>query len=242
MRFYRDKISLFRPALRLCVALLLFGTLRATAQLPDQATVIRGIDAAVQARINHVASYTVLEHFAVFRSDNQSAPDAEMLLRTEYQKNHGKTFTVVSQRGTGVLGKQILASIMENEKKMSQPGVRENVLINSTNYEMHLRAGPPQMLGGRSCLVLNIRPHHNDASLFAGTLWVDAKDYSIVQLAGKATKSHSLLTGAADVLRQYTLVNGYPMATHAMANTHSGLLGDTTVRVDSTNYQLQLIP
>ena len=36
-----------------------------TAQQIDQASVIRGIDAAVRARVNSIAGYAVTEHYAV---------------------------------------------------------------------------------------------------------------------------------------------------------------------------------
>jgi hypothetical protein len=53
--------------------------------------------------------------------------------------------------------------------------------------------------------------------MIAGTLWVDAKDGSIVQIVGTATQSPSIFTGAAQVMRLYASVNGFAMATQARA-------------------------
>jgi hypothetical protein len=135
----------------------------------------------------------------------------------------------------------VLAALLDNEKRMSQPGNVETALINSTNYEMNLDARAQEQLKGRDCLVLDITPRRNSQFLFKGKLWVDAHDYAIVQLKGTASKSAFFLASAADVTRQYDEINGLPMATHAQAISGSSLLGQTVVKIDYTNYQLDLI-
>ena len=145
----------------LALCLLLFPFL-AHGQNADLATVIRGIDASVQNRVVHVASYVAIEHYSVYRGSNKTAPDAEMTVRTEYRRSQGKNFTILSQNGSSLLRNKLLGTLLDNEKKMSQPGTRENVLINSANYAMTLQAGTPQMLNGHPCLVLNLHPRRND--------------------------------------------------------------------------------
>jgi hypothetical protein len=203
---------------------------------------VQGIDASVQARIDHVAGYTVTEHYAVFRNGNESHPAAEMTVRTDYRKEQGKSYTILSQSGSGLLRSQLLGTVLDREKQMSQPGMRETVLVNSANYEMKLKSATTLMVDGHECLVLSLTPRRNSPSLFQGTLWVDAADYSIVQLEGTAAKSPSFLTGATQVMRQYAKFDGFPMATHASAVSKSALLGQTVVKIDYTAYQIQLRP
>jgi hypothetical protein len=75
-----------------------------------------------------------------------------------------------------------------------------------------------------------------------GTLMVDSKDGSIVQLDGSATQSASIFTGAAQVMRHYVNVNGFSMATQARAVSDSFILGRTTVTIDYRDYKIQLRP
>ena len=75
-----------------------------------------------------------------------------------------------------------------------------------------------------------------------GTLMVDSKDGSIVQLDGSATQSASIFTGAAQVMRHYFNVNGFSMATQARAVSDSFILGQTTVTIDYRDYKIQLRP
>lgn len=212
------------------------------AQQSDDATVIRGIDASVKARIDNLAAYTVFERYAVFRGHDEGRPVAEMLVKTDYRKNFGKTYTILSQSGSAIMRNEVLGNLLDNEKRMSQPGNVETALINSSNYEMKVEPGGPQRLDGRECLVVALTPRRNSPFLFKGELWVDAADYSIVQLNGIASKSPSFLTNPPEVFRQYTKIAGFPMATHAKAVTKSTLLGETIVKVDYQNYQIQVQP
>ncbi|MDR3727173.1 MAG: hypothetical protein P4K86_09050 [Terracidiphilus sp.] len=225
-------------------ALFLFSlaSLALPAQQLDQQAVIRQIDASVKSRINGIASYSVNEHYAVYRNSDESHPVAEMMVRTDYKNGSGKTYTTLSESGSSLVRSQVLGRILENEKLMSQPDNRRQALVTSTNYEMKLKSDAKQMIDGRECLVLSLTPRRPSPFLFNGTLWVDATDYSIVQLQGMAAKSHSMLTGPAQVARQYANVDGFPMATHARALSNSFLLGQTIVKIDYQGYQIQPPP
>ncbi len=209
-------------------------------QEPDGTAIIRGVDAAVKARIDNVSSYSDTEHYAVFRSHDENHPAAEMTVKTVYRKGQGKNFTVLSESGSAFLRREILGSVLDNEKRLSQPGTVETALINSQNYDMKLDPAATQQIDGRDCLAISLSPRRNSPYLFKGKLWVDAKDFSIVQLQGTASKSPMLLTSAAEVSRQYSKVNGFPMATHAKAVSNSGLLGQTIVKIDYKDYEVAL--
>ena len=225
-------------------ACLLAYTALATAsaqQAPDLAIIVRGVDGSVKDRLERLASYTVTEHYAVYRGRDFSKPAAEMLVRTTYKKETGKSYQILSQSGSSLWRNEVLKTLLENEQKMSQPRNVETALINSTNYVMKLDKNAAQTLDGRQCLVLNITPRRNSQYLFKGTLWVDAHDFEIVQLKGTASKSAFFLANAAEVTRQYAEFSSLPMATHAEAVSASALLGQTVVKVDYSGYDLQLL-
>lgn len=209
------------------------------AQIPDTRTVIQGVDASVKNRIDRIADYSVTEHYVVFRGKDEH-PAAEMVVQTVYRKETGKSYTILSQKGSSIWRNEVLGTLLDNEKKMSQPGNVETALINSSNYEMKLDANPRQGLNGRDCLVLDITPRRNSEYLFRGKLWVDSHDFEIVQLKGTASKSATFLARAAEVSRQYAEIEGLPMATHAEAVSGSALLGQTVVKIDYMNYKIDL--
>ncbi len=226
----------FTAALFLCG----LATARMSAEQLDESAVIRQIDASVRSRLDVVMGYSVTESYAVFRGGDEVHPVAEMSVKTDYRKEAGKTYTILSESGSALVRKAVLGTILDHEKTINKPGIREGSWITSANYEMKLKSGTTQSVDGRDCIILSITPKRKTPYLINGTLWVDVKDYSIVQLHGVSSKSPSIFTGPTDMMRQYARVNGFAMATHARAVSNSFLLGKTVVTIDYRGYQMQL--
>jgi outer membrane lipoprotein-sorting protein len=218
------------------------GSAATPAMQPDAAAIIQRVDAAVKARVDSILSYTVTEHYAVYRNNDEVHPVAEMTVKTVYQKDTGKSYTILSQQGSSIMRSLVLGGILDNEKRINQPGVREGSWIISTNYDFKLKPGGTQQVNGRDCFLLAMTPRRKAPYLIDGTLWVDATDGSIVQLEGTSSKSSSLLTGPTKVMRQYASVSGFSEATHARAESDSSLFGRTVVKIDYEGYQIQLRP
>jgi outer membrane lipoprotein-sorting protein len=212
------------------------------AQQVDANSVIQRVDAAVKARVDHVAAYTVTEHYAVYRGKDEAHPAAEMTVKTEYKQGTGKNYTILSQSGSTFIQNHVLATILDREKEINLPGNRERSWITSANYQMQLKSGALERIDERDCLALAISPKSKAPNLIQGTLWVDAKDGSIVRIEGTASQSPSIFTGPAHVERQYASMDGYGMATHARAVSDSFLLGRTVITIDYRDYQMQLRP
>jgi outer membrane lipoprotein-sorting protein len=210
------------------------------AQQQDSASVIAQVDAAVKARIDNVESYTVTEHYAVYRGTDETHPAAEMTVQTVYRQDSGKSYTILSESGSEFIRNHVLRTVLDNEKNLNLPGTVEHSWFTSANYEMQLKHGGIQLLDGRECLALAIHPKHKATNMIEGTLMVDAKDGSIVQLDGTASQSASIFTGPAQVMRHYVNLNGFSMATQARAVSDSYILGRTTVTIDYRDYQIQL--
>ncbi len=210
------------------------------AQQLDPAAVIRQIDEAVLARVNSIASYTAMEHYAVYRGKDETHPVSEMTVRATYRKGVGKSYEVVSEGGSAVIRRLGLDPILEREKDINLPGHVEHAWINSDNYEMRLKTPTPQRLDGRDCLVLAINPRKKASNLIIGALWVDAKDYTIVRLEGTASKSPTIFAGTTHMMRQYARIDGFSMATFARAESNTFLYGKTVVTIDYSHYNIQL--
>jgi hypothetical protein len=224
------------------ILLACLGIISSAAQQPDSAAVIRLVDAAVKARIDHVDGYTVTEHYAVYRGKDETHPAAEMTVKTVYRRESGKSYTIVSQSGSEFIKKHVLNALLDNEKEINLPGIREHSWLTSANYEMKLKTGAVERMDGRDCFALAISPKRKAPNMIVGTLWVGALDGSIVRIDGTTSQSPSIFTGPAHVMRQYVNVKGFGMATQARAVSDSFLLGRTTVTIDYRDYQIQLRP
>jgi len=167
-------------------------------------------------------------------------PAAEMKVRTDYRRETGKTYTVLSESGSEAIRKFVMHAILDRERQINEPGTREHALITSANYEMKLVQGGVQHLDGRPCFVLSIHPRQKAPNLIDGTIWVDRRDGTLVQIQGTASKTVSFFVGPAQVLREYANMEGYSMATHARAVSNSFLLGTTIITIDYTDYKIDL--
>ena len=206
----------------------------------NDAAVIQGIDASVASRDHSLNSYTVTEHYSVFRNREKVHPVAEMTVKTNYQRDKGKSYAVLSQSGSELFLKQVLGRVIDGERTATQPANRPNALITSANYNMRVKGR--EVVDGRNCITLAIVPRRAAPLLFQGELWVDAQDYSIVQLSGLTSKSPNMLSGLVQVARHYATIDGFPLATHATATSSGWLLGQTTVEIDYTGYHVELRP
>ena len=79
----------------------------------------------------------------------------------------------------------------------------EHSWFTSTNYEMQLKPGVTRKLDGRDCVAVAINPKRKAPNTIEGTLWVDPKDGSIVQVEGVASQRPSVFAGRTRMMRQY---------------------------------------
>lgn len=238
--FLRKKLKLAAKAATVpcaCIAFLM-GAEGAAAQQPDAAAVIRGVDASVKMRLDHIAQYTDTETYKVFRGGDEKRSVAEMVVKTTYRPETGKNYQIISQSGSGLIQRVLLKPLLENEKAINAPGKVSASWIVSANYHMTLYLAGPVMQDGRQCWQIAIHPRQKAPNLINGTLWVDVKDDSIVRLEGTPSKSPSFFAGAAHMLRQYVKVDGFAEAVHARAESDS-FLGKTVITIDYQGYQIQ---
>lgn len=232
-----------RSGTRMAGAILLIGwaliSREAAAQQPDAASVIALVDSAVRARVDNVLAFTDIEHYRVYRGDDENHPVAEMTARDSYQKGVGKTYTILSQSGSSIVQHFGLKPLIDNEEAINKPGSVEHSWFTSANYEMRLKPGV-ERVNGRECYALTVTPKQTAPNMVDGTLWVDTNSGDIVKIEGIASKSPSPFAGTTHMMRQYVDVDGYAMATHARAESKSLFFGRTVVVIDYSYYHLQV--
>ena len=207
-------------------------------QEPNSAAIIRAVDAAVASRSENVLGFTDIEHIAVLRGGDETNPAAEMTVLDTYKKGVGKEFTVISQSGSAILLHFGLIPLLDSDHTINQPGNVEKSWFTSANYVMTLKAGGVHKLDGRDCFALDIKPRAQAPNLIIGTIWVDARDGTLVKVDGIASKNPSPWSGTTHMMRQYLNINGYSMAMHARAESDSMLFGRTVVTIDYSDYKL----
>ncbi|HEX4321524.1 MAG TPA: hypothetical protein VHZ52_11510 [Acidobacteriaceae bacterium] len=204
---------------------------------PTDQQIIQGIDAAVLARARSISRYTVQEHYFLYRN-GEANPAAEETIQTVYLRATGKEYTHLSQSGSALWRAEVIDKILAGEKDLNLANHREGAWITSKNYELHPEPGRVQQ-NGVQCIVVDLKPLRKSPHLFNGKIWVDASDYTVVRLEGIPSQSPNVLAGQATVSREYIKIDGFSMATHAQAHSHTFLFGDTLLKIDYSGYKIE---
>jgi hypothetical protein len=206
----------------------------------SDAEIIHRIDAAVQVRTQSVASYTVQELYSIYRN-GETTPSVQVTIKTAYTRANGKDYTPVAQSGSSILRGIVIDHILTNEKEMAKASNRESVALTSANYEMHPEPGKV-LFNGHECIIVDLKAKRKISYLFNGKGWYDATDFTLLHIEGSPAASPSFFAGSTSGRRDYTMIDGFSMAQHAEMRSHSFLFGNTLMKIDYTDYQVQLEP
>jgi len=204
--------------------------------LTDQ-EVIRGIDAAVRAREDAIAGYTVNERYLIYVGGD-SNPAAAKAVTVVYTRGSGETITPTGEDGNALLNSMIVDQVLNGEASLAAPQARESVLINSSNYEMTPESGRVQV-SGHECVVVDLQSRQTGTGLFNGKVWVDDTTFGFVHLEGAPSEAPNVMVGNITFAWDYATVDGLNMQVHAESHASSPLLGNVTLVEDSTNYQIR---
>ena len=214
----------------------------AAAQQPSGAQVIAQIDTAAWNRYEQVIGFTDIEHYAVFRGQDETHPVAEMTVKTTYRKGVGKSYEVLNESGSAFIARIGLHPLLDREREINQPGNVEQSWFTSSNYEMQLKPGSVEQVNGRECNVVAVSSRRKAPNLIDGTLWVDAATGIVVRIDGMTSKSPSVFAGNTRLMREYMNLDGFSMSSHARSESESSLIGRTVVTIDYGEYHLQVGP
>jgi hypothetical protein len=218
-------------------AVVLVGDFACPAQIvapaPEtQADVIRDIDAVERNREANLAGYSVTEHYTIQNSHFQMA--AEVVVQAAFKRAAGKTYQIQSRSGPSMLKDRLMDRILQEEANMSRGSAREQSLITSANYDMHLIG--EKKIGDRRCLELDLVPRVKSPHLLRGKVWVDSGNKALVRIEGQPPVGQSFFAGRPQVVRDYAVVDGIAFAQRSHAITSGLIQGKTEVTIVYDHY------
>ena len=127
----------------------------ASNQLTSQ-DLVKSFDTTQRARETGISGYTAMEHYIVRRNDNPEIV-AELTARSTYLRGKGKTYEVLSRKGSGFMQSQVLDRVLDHEKELYQPQNRMASVVTTDNYDMKLLL-ERETVNGRDCYVIELHP------------------------------------------------------------------------------------
>ena len=196
---------------------------------------MHALDQTEALREQNLNGYTVTEQYTVRNSRLQTP--AEATVETTYKRGEGKTFRILSRSGPSVLQNSVLDRLLASEREMSRGMTRQKLLVTSANYDF--QPDGEGVLGETKCKLVQLNPRGKSAYLLKGKAWLNADDYSLVRLEGRPTASPSFFAGHPYIVRDYTKIEGFSLATKSQATTQSLITGKTDVTIVYKDYRIQ---
>lgn len=217
------------------------ATILLFAQPPAPSALIAGVDHMVRTRHDRVLGFTDLEHYSVFRGQDELHPVAQMTVLVTYRKGIGKSYKILSESGSSVFLRFGLKPLLDNETAINNPATVSRSWFTTDNYKMTPDPARTQVLQGRPCVAIRIKPLRKAPNLVNGTLWVDRSNFAILRVEGQPSKSPSLFAGSTHMMRDYSVIDGFAQSAHARAESN-GFFGRTVILIDYSDYKIDLAP
>jgi len=175
-------------------------------------TIISRVAAARQENSARVRAYTVKRNYQLL--DKESQPKAQVIANITFMPPDQKQYNIESS--SGGMGEKILRDILAKETEAS--GKTERKEISPKNYDFELLG--QEMLEGRNCYVVALKPQRDEKDLIRGKMWVDAATYNIHRIEGNPVKSPSWWIRDLHILMSFADVDGMWLHTftHAVAD------------------------
>jgi outer membrane lipoprotein-sorting protein len=161
---------------------------------------------------------------------------AREVVRVEYQAPDRKNFVVDSEEGSGMVRELVLKRLIDSESETSSGRAHRDSSIEPENYHFNLLG--EQDVGGSHCLVVEAVPRRKDKYLFVGKIWIDARDYAIVRIAGQPAARLSFWITRADFVRQYQQIGEFWLPERDETLVHVRLNGNKALIIDHRNYTI----
>ena len=185
-----------------------------------------------ERRKSALHDYRVLRTYQVI--DLKGKVHAEEVGRMEFLAPDKKTFTVNSEAGSSLVRHMALNPLIRSEIETAAGKEHHDSAISADNYSLDLLG--EQQVGPYRCFVAEVLPKRKDKYLFAGKLWIDVDDYSVVRIEGHPAKKLSFWIERADFVRQYQNIEGFWLPQKDQTLVQVRLYGKKILTIDHQDY------
>jgi hypothetical protein len=196
--------------------------------------ILARIEGETNRRHSLLKEYTGSRQYTLqnFRFGKQAAASVLM----SYRQLDGERYTVLTRSGSEQLS-GIIDRVLASESAASLPLENTRHEITGANYRGHLLG--TEVIGERTCYVVELTPRSRHRFLIVGKAWVDTVSFAVVRIEGRFAASLSMLLGAPGISEDFIEVAGFWLPGHVRSVTSSLLLGPTELDIFFTNYRLE---
>jgi hypothetical protein len=229
------------PAVVFLFAAELAGPAHAAAVVPENLTsseIVVRIEQHNQAQKGELKAYKALRHYVAEYQGFSTRIEAGMDVEVNYDAATGKSFRIVSQRGSHLLCEKVLKRAVDSEKEASKD--QGSTALTEANYRFKL--GGDESVAGRPAYVLEVEPLTASKFLYRGKIWVDAADFAVVKMETEPAKSPSFWIARTMIHYTSAKTDGFWLPQQVRSETKVRIGGTAVLTIDYGSYSVVSMP
>lgn len=196
--------------------------------------VVEGMQRHDQLQTQMLRHYEGLRHYSVVYRGFLRTITASMDVEMNYEPSSGKTFRIISQKGSGMLCEKVLKRALDSEREASLN--KSSTALNPANYKFEL-AGTDRV-GDRPSFVLNVEPISPSKFLYKGQIWVDAADFAVTKMEVQPAVNPSFWISRTLIHHTNEIENGFWLPEQNRSETKVRVGGTATMTIDYSAYRI----
>ena len=200
--------------------------------VPSAETIIARMREATAQLNVRLRPFKVVRNYRLFGKELQTSK-SEVIAHIAYVPPDVSHYTIQKVSGAG-LGEVLVRKVLESESDVLTH--RDASAFSTANYEFNFLR--EDILEGRSCYVLELRPRRKDSRLLRGTIWIDARSYLIRRAEGEPAKSPSWWARDIHIILEFRVVNGMWIQSGLESSANIRLLGRHTMVARDMAYEM----
>jgi len=197
--------------------------------------VMQRVAAMNEARAKALESYSSVRSYRL-ECHCLSHKKADMVVRTDYHAPDKKTFTIVSEDGSGTVRNRVFKKLLEAEQESMREENQQRSAITPANYTFTIV--DYQKTDGNELYVLEAEPKTKNKFLFRGRIWVDGRDYAITRVEGQPAVNPSWWTVRTDFKRSYQKVGDFWLPELNESETKVRMFGTADLCIEYGKYEI----
>jgi hypothetical protein len=216
------------------IAIALISTLAAfAAELPTTNDVVAKFVAQENVRRASISSYSVTTRYHL---ENKSRR-ADMQVRWTRLPNGVKQYQIISEEGDGGVRSHVFHKLLEAEVEASRSSEQERTWITPANYTFQLTG--KDNLNGREAYVLALTPKTDAKFLTCGRIWIDARDYAVIQIEGSPAHNVSFWTKSVSFVQTFEKTSDFWFVSSNHSLTDARMFGLAELTIQYFDYKFE---
>jgi len=197
--------------------------------------VMQRLVAMNEVRAKALESYSSLRSYRL-ECHCLSHKKADMVVWADYHAPDKKTFTIVSEDGSGTVRNKVFKKLLEAEQESMREENQQRSAITPANYTF--RVVDYQKTDGNELYVLEAEPKTKNKFLFRGRIWVDGRDFAITRVEGQPAVNPSWWTLRTDFKRSYQKVGDFWLPELNESETKVRMFGTADLCIEYGKYEI----